>query len=136
MDREASFPGPGAPARGGPRSQPPDRAEPPRALPWSGVWTQPLLKGMGFCCILGCVAWLGQKAGHEASYGPEVAQAPAPPASEQPTASGGSTAKTPEASSGAAPPPCVGAASGSTASTAPKPSAFLPDGRLVLSEAT
>jgi competence protein ComEA len=91
----------------------------------------PVLKLLGICSILTCVAWLGQRSQDTTTYGPEIAtpvevprtpervEAPLPP---------------PEAALPApTPPPCtpVNAPVLAVASS----SALLPDGRLVLNEA-
>jgi competence protein ComEA len=121
------------------------------------VWAVPALKLLGFCCVLTCVAWLGDRSRDTTIYGPELPKQVAPesaaptgsvPAGSVPAGSfrGASPIpdgpRTPSSPSTPQPqppptspsppmaPPCA------SVSTAQPTSAALPDGRLVLNEAS
>lgn len=178
MNRETSFPGVEVPRAGGLHTPLPGAASasasavpsvPAREVPvepgerapsavasksgsrlLSSVWMTPVLKLTGFCCVLACIAWLGERSRDTTIYGPELAPpslpkaAPSaviaadrpetpPPASARPGPP--PAAGSDQAPAGAAPPqnqpPCASA----SAAALPAPSALLPDGRLILNEA-
>lgn len=103
------------------------------------VWLLPLLKLIGFCSVLTCIAWLGERSREENVYGPEIAErearpSPAPQGQEAKAPAQAPVAPPPAVAPTlpAAPPPCAPASV-----EAPRPtSALLADGRLVLNEAT
>jgi len=90
------------------------------------VWVLPVLKLLGICSVLTCIAWLGERSKDETTYGPQLVPETPPPRAEraprppEPTPSPTDRALT-------SPPPCV---------PAPSSSALLADGRLVLNEAS
>lgn len=106
------------------------------------VWAAPAAKLLGFCSVLACVAWLGERSRDTTIYGPELPKdvsspspavaVPAAPAGDSSGASAPPSAPLPPSAALAA--PC---ASGSvSAQPSRAASAILPDGRLVLNEAS
>lgn len=111
-----------------------------RARLLASVWLVPVAKLAGFCCVLTCIAWLGERSRDTTIYGPRLAEPAlpeaAPPASPPSApADGERAAMPPEVAPPATPPPPCASTSGEGQPPAP-PSAFLPDGRLVLNEAS
>jgi len=102
------------------------------------VWVLPVLKLLGFGCVLTCIAWLGERSREALTYGPEIPrQLPVAVAGEAAPAArlAPAPAAPPAAASpAAAPPPC--APIGEQAPVVAAASAVLPDGRLVLNEAS
>lgn len=104
----------------------------------ASVWVLPAAKLVGFCCVLTCIAWLGERSRDTTVYGPELAESTSPeatlpkPAPAPMGEPGGAPASAPPPP--VPPPPCASTSSGGQ-SLAP-PTAVLTDGRLVLNEAT
>lgn len=159
MRHEPALPGLEVPSTGDLQSSPPSVSlaettstldQPPPGSPLfararSSVWAVPALKLIGFGCVLTCIAWLGERSHDTAIYGPELAKAPARAVSAhaESTASTGpepSSAPTPPAPPAPSPAPAGAVAAPCASASVPAPtravSALLPDGRLVLNEAS
>src|SRR5688572_20875041 len=50
----------------------------PGARGAASVWVLPAAKLVGFCCVLTCIAWLGERSRDTTVYGPELAESPSP----------------------------------------------------------
>jgi competence ComEA-like helix-hairpin-helix protein len=142
MNPITSFPRLEVPTTGDLQSRQPGTA-PPEAPPSvlsarlsqaaRSVWVLPALKLLGICSVLTCIAWLGERAKDETTYGPPLVTALPPPRVE--VASQAAERTSPPADRPVtSPPPCVPA--GELVRVAPASSALLPDGRLVLNEAS
>jgi competence protein ComEA len=97
------------------------------------VWMLPALKLLGICTVLTCIAWLGERSKDETTYGPPLVTETLPPRAD-------GVPRPPEppplpADRAVAPPaPCAPAVE--LVRAAPASSGLLPDGRLVLNEAS
>jgi len=145
MSHEPTFPRQEVPPPGDLLSSPLARPiQPSQARASStSVWLLPALKLAGFCCVLTCIAWLGEHSRIATIYGPELptgiqAESAPPRSPEPPSRAPADSARATPASSPssppAAPPPCTPGVTSTAPSAAP--SSLLPDGRLVLNEAT
>lgn len=124
-------PGEGAPLRRGPRGL---RAKLSRlvATPEVKVWARPLGRVLGMMGVLGCVAFLGKQSEEESTYGARVempalqvdAALPSEPEALEPKP------QVEQALAQTEPPPC------SEKKEAEGSSGILPDGRIIMNEAT
>jgi len=94
------------------------------------VWFLPVLKIVGFCSALACIAWFGEQARDETIYGPTLAKPPSETPERTPPPAPEAAPLPPSPT----PPPCAPAAP-AEGPAAPR-AAVLADGRLVLNEAT
>src|SRR6187549_482698 len=80
------------------------------------VWVLPVLKLLGFGCVLTCIAWLGERSREALTYGPEIPRQP-------PVALAGEVAPAARPASSPAPPPAAASPAAAPPAAAPPPCA-------------